>query len=104
MATQSGIRRTCVFLMKANGFKRYSRRILKIGDIEISVANVNNKIIRISSLNFNLLPSGKIRMSESDYIELHSLEELKDTVKRYRLAYQEMKALEKKLKMQGDFV
>jgi DNA mismatch repair ATPase MutS len=103
MATQTGIHRTCGYLMKANPFQRYSRRRLKIGDIEISVANVNNKIIRISSLNFNLLPSGKIRISESNYIELHSLDELKDTVKRYRLAYQEMKALEKKLKMQGDF-
>lgn len=103
MAIQSGIRRTCGYLMDANPFKRYSSRRLKIGDIEISVVNVNNKFIRISSLNFNLLPSGKINMCESNYIELHSLEELKDTVKRYRLAYQEMKALEKKLKMQGDF-
>jgi DNA mismatch repair ATPase MutS len=104
MAIQTGIHKTCGYLMDANPFKRYSSRRLKIGDIEISVVNVNNKFIRISSLNFNLLPSGKINMSESNYIELHSLEELKDTVKRYRLAYQEMKALEKKLKMQGDFV
>ena len=104
MAMQPGIHRTCGYLMDASPFNRYSRRRLKIGDIEISVVNVNNKIIRISSLNFNLLPNGTIHLSESNYIELHSLDELKETVKRYRLAYQEMKALEKKLKMQGDFV
>lgn len=36
-------------------------------------------------------------------ISNNEFEDLKDMVKRYRLAYQKMKAMEKELKLQGDF-
>ena len=39
----------------------------------------------------------RLKMSNDEF------EDLKDMVKRYRLAYQKMKAMEKELKSQGDF-
>ena len=52
---------------------------------------------------FEINPDGKVSVHAVGYEIINTIDELKDMVKRYRLAYQEMKALEKKLKLQGDF-
>lgn len=76
---------------------------LKIGDANLQIENLNNKQIRVQKVCFEISPDGKVSVNAGGYDVIHSIEELKDMVRRYRLAYQEMKAMEKKLKMQGDF-
>lgn len=87
----------------------YSRRRtsllkwLKIGDTQIQIENLNNKQIRVQKVSFEISPNGKVSVFAGGYDVINSIEELKDMVKRYRLAYQKMKAIEKELKFQGDF-
>lgn len=88
--------------------RNYSRRTshlkwLKIGDTNLQIENLDNKQIRVQKVSFEIGPDGKVSVYAGGYDVIHSIEELKDMVRRYRLAYQEMKAMEKKLKMQGDF-
>ena len=78
-------------------------RYLQIGDKELTIKNSDNREIIISCLNFRLLADGTIKMELDGSTKLYSLDELKETVRKYKLAYQEMKDLEKKLKLQGDF-
>ena len=78
-------------------------RYLRIGDIDLQVQNFDNRKILVSTLNFKIDANGKIYTWTTGMEELQSLEELKDVVTRYRLAYKEMKALEAKLKIAGDF-
>lgn len=78
-------------------------RYLRIGDIDLQVQNYENRKILVSTLNFKIDANGKIVPWVAGMEELESLEELKDLVTRYRLAYKEMKAIEAKLKMAGDF-
>ena len=97
-------KRTCGYFV-GNDYRLKSSPIkyLKIGDINLQIQNLNNKKIRIQKISFEIRPDGNILCQSSGYDTVNTLEELKETVKRYRLAHQEMKALEKKLKMQGDF-
>ncbi len=86
----------------------YSRRTshlkwFKIGDAQIQIENLNNKQIRVQKVSFEISPNGKVSVFAGGYDVINTIEELKDMVKRYRLAYQKMKAIEKELKFQGDF-
>lgn len=87
----------------------YSRRrtsflkYLKIGDAQLQIENLNNKQIRVQKVSFEIGPDGKVSVQAGGYDVIQSIEELKDMVRRYRLAYQKMKAIEKELKFQGDF-
>ena len=78
-------------------------RYLRIGDIDLQVQNYENRKILVSTLNFKIDANGKVFPWVAGMEELQSIEELKDLVTRYRLAYKEMKAIESKLKMAGDF-
>ena len=78
-------------------------RYLRIGDIDLQVQNYENRKILVSTLNFKIDANGKIVPWVAGMEELNGLEELKDLVTRYRLAYKEMKTIEAKLKMAGDF-
>ena len=78
-------------------------RYLRIGDMDLQVQNYENRKILVSTLNFKINAAGKVEPWVAGMEELQSLEELKDLVTRYRLAYKEMKAMEAKLKMAGDF-
>lgn len=87
----------------------YSRRItsflkfLKIGDVKLQIENLDNKQIRVQKVSFEIDPYGKVSVYAGGYDVINSIDELKDMVKRYRLAYQKMKVIEKELKLQGDF-
>lgn len=81
----------------------HQTRYLRIGNIDLQVQNYENRKILVSTLNFKIDANGKIVPWVAGMEELESLEELKDLVTRYRLAYKEMKAIEAKLKMAGDF-
>lgn len=87
----------------------YSRRrssflkFLKIGDAQLQIENLDNKQIRVQKVSFEIGPDGKISVHAGGYEIINSIDELKDMVRRYRLAYQKMKAMEKELKFQGDF-
>lgn len=86
----------------------YSRRTshlkwLKIGDAQLQIENLDNKQIRVQKVSFEIGPDGKISVHAGGYDVINSIDELKDMVRRYRLAYQKMKAMEKELKFQGDF-
>lgn len=86
----------------------YSRRTsslkwLKIGDAILQIENLDNKQIRVQKVSFEINPDGKVSVHAGGYEIINTIDELKDMVKRYRLAYQKMKAIEKELKFQGDF-
>ena len=84
--------------------KSYSHlKWLKIGDAMLQIENLYNKQIRVQKVSFEINPDGKVSAHAGGYEIINTIDELKDMVKRYRLAYQEMKALEKKLKLYGDF-
>lgn len=76
---------------------------LKIGDAQLQIENLNNKQIRVQKLSFEISPDGKVSVHAAGYDVINTIDELKDMVKRYRLAYQKMKAMEKELRFQGDF-
>lgn len=76
---------------------------LKIGDTQLQIENLDNKQIRVQKVSFEIGPDGKVSVHAGGYEIINSIEGLKDMVKRYRLAYQEIKVMEKKLKFQGDF-
>lgn len=76
---------------------------LKIGDAMLQIENLYNKQIRVQKVSFEISPDGKVSTHAGGYEIINTIDELKDMVKRYRLAYQEMKAIEKILKLQGDF-
>lgn len=96
--------RICGYTMGRDYSRIFSHlKWLKIGDTKIQIENLDNKYIRVQKVSFEISPDGKITVHPGDYDVVNTIEELKDMVKRYRLAYQEMKAIEKKLKFQGDF-
>lgn len=97
-------KRVCGYTLGNDYRKSYSHlKWLKIGDAMLQIENLNNKQIRVQKVSFVINPDGKVSVFGAGYEIINSIEELKDMVKRYRLAYQEMKALEKELKFQGDF-
>ena len=96
--------RVCGYTMGRDyGYKSSSLKWLKIGDALIQIENLYNKQIRVQKVSFEISPDGKVSVHAGGYEIINSIEELKDMVKRYRLAYQKMKAIEKELKFQGDF-
>jgi hypothetical protein len=82
---------------------RKSIKYLNIGDAYIQIQNLNNKKIRVQKISFEISPEGKISIQPVGYETVNTLDELKNMVKLYRLAYKEIKMIEKKLKIQGDF-
>jgi hypothetical protein len=96
--------RICGYTM-GRDYSRISSHLkwLKIGETQLQIENLDNKQIRVQKVSFEIGPDGKVSVHAGGYEIINSIEGLKDMVKRYRLAYQEMKALEKKLKLQGDF-
>ena len=97
-------KRVCGYTMGNDYRKSYFHlKWLKIGDAMLQIENLNNKQIRVQKVSFEINPDGKVSVLGAGYEIINSIEELKDMVKRYRLAYQEIKVMEKKLKFQGDF-
>lgn len=97
-------KRVCGYTLGHDYRKSYSHlKWLKIGDAMLQIENLYNKQIRVQKVSFEIGPDGKVSVYAGGYDVINTIEELKDMVRRYRLAYQEMKALEKKLKFQGDF-
>lgn len=90
---------------QGNDYRRRTQFLkwLKIGDANLQIENLDNKRIRVQKINFEIGPDGKVSVSAGGYDVINSIEELKNMVRRYRLAYQKMKAIEKELKFQGDF-
>lgn len=97
-------KRVCGYTSENYSLKKYSNlKWLKIGDTQLQIENLYNKQIRVQKVSFEISPDGKISVHAGGYEIINSIEELKDMVRRYRLAYQKMKAMEKELKFQGDF-
>lgn len=97
-------KRVCGYTL-GNDYRRRTSFLkwLKIGDANLQIENLDNKRIRVQKVNFEIGPDGKVTVSAGGYDVINSIAELKDMVRRYRLAYQKMKAIEKELKFQGDF-
>lgn len=97
-------KRVCGYTLDSYNLKKYSNlKWLRIGDTPLQIENLYNKQIRVQKLSFEISPDGKVSVQAGGYVIINSIEELKDMVRRYRLAYQKMKAMEKELKFQGDF-
>lgn len=97
--------RVCGYTLGRDYSRRRTSQLkwLRIGDTPLQIENLYNKQIRVQKVSFEISPDGKISVQAGGYVIINSIEELKDMVKRYRLAYQKMKAIEKELKFQGDF-
>ena len=75
----------------------------EISDV-INVENFSNKCIRISNIDYVIdAETNTIHIRTKDYINLFSLEELKDKVTEYRKSYKLLKNSLKLLKMEKDF-
>lgn len=100
----SKFNRVCGYTL-GNDYRRRTSFLkwLKIGDANLQIENLDNKRIRVQKVTFEIGPDGKVSVSAGGYDVINSIDELKDMVRRYRLAYQKMKAIEKELKFQGDF-
>lgn len=96
-------KRVCGYTLDGNYSNRSSLKWLKIGDAQLQIENLYNKQIRVQKVSFEISPDGKISVHAGGYEIINSIEELKDMVRRYKLAYQKMKSMEKELKFQGDF-
>lgn len=97
-------KRVCGYTLGNDYRKSYSHlKWLKIGDAMLQIENLYNKQIRVQKVSFEINPDGKVSTHAGGYEIINTIDELKDMVKRYRLAYQKMKAIEKELKFQGDF-
>ena len=84
------------------------RYIFKLDINEISdainVENISTKCIRISNIDYVIdAETSTIHIRTKDYINLFSLEELKDKVTEYRKSYKLLKNSLKLLKMEKDF-
>jgi hypothetical protein len=74
-----------------------------IGDV-ICVRNINNKCIRIPNIDYVIdAETNTLSIRTKDYINLFSLEDLKDKVIEYRKSYKLLKNSLKLLKMEKDF-
>ena len=70
----------------------------------INVENFSNKCIKISNIDYVIdAETNTIHIRTKDYINLFSLEELKDKVTEYRKSYKLLKNSLKLLKMEKDF-
>lgn len=98
-------KRVCGYTLGRDYSRRRTSSLkwLKIGDAILQIENLDNKQIRVQKVSFEINPDGKVSVHAGGYEIINTIDELKDMVKRYRLAYQKMKAIEKELKFQGDF-
>lgn len=96
-------KRVCGYTVGSDFRTSYNIKWLKLGNAHIQIENLYNKQIRVQKVSFEISPDGKVSVYAAGYEIINSIEELKDMVRRYRLAYQKMKAIEKELKFQGDF-
>lgn len=70
----------------------------------VNVENISNKCIRISNIDYVIdAETNTLHIRTKDYINLFSLEELKDKVVEYRKSYKLLKNTLKLLKMEKDF-
>ena len=104
MSQSEAFKRVCGYTLGRDYRSKSSLlKWLKIGDAQLQIENLNNKQIRVQKLSFEISPDGKVSVLAAGYDVINTIDELKDMVKRYRLAYQKMKAMEKELRFQGDF-
>ena len=91
-----------------DAFEKEYRYILNLDSNEISdeisIENISNKCIRIPNIDYVIdAETNTLSIRTKDYINLFSLEDLKDKVTEYRKSYKLLKNSLKLLKMEKDF-
>ena len=97
------VRRTNGYLMAGEKLKENKLRILDIGGTHFRVKNNGNNIT-IDNINLHFDSKGNLTVfRDSSYITLHSLDELKKVVNRYRIMYKKALVFSKQLQIEEDF-
>lgn len=84
--------------------KKFYKYHFKLGDTYINVYNYNNTKIQIDGLQFNLdYNTMTVNVLNTGLIDIHSLDELKSVVNRYRMMYKKALVFSKQLQIEEDF-
>ena len=98
------VRRTNGYLMAGEKLKENKLRILDIGGTHFRVKNNGNNItIDNISLHFDSKGNLAVFRDVANPITLHSLDELKKVVNRYRIMYKKALVFSKQLQIEEDF-
>lgn len=100
----SFVRRTNGYLMAGEKLKENKLRILDIGGTHFRVKNNGNNIT-IDNINLHFDRKGNLTVfrESNNPITLHSLDELKKVVNRYRMMYKKALVFSKQLQIEEDF-
>ena len=100
----SFVRRTNGYLLADEKLKENKLRILDIGGTHFRVKNNGNNIT-IDNINLHFDSKGNLTVfrDATNSITLHSLDELKKVVNRYRIMYKKALVFSKQLQIEEDF-
>lgn len=100
----SFVRRTNGYLLAGERLKENKTRILDIGGTHFRVKNNGNNIT-IDNLDLHFDSKGNLTVfrATTNPITLHSLDELKKMVNRYRMMYKKALVFSKQLQIEEDF-
>lgn len=100
----SDVRRVNGYMLAYEKFKENKLRILDIGGTRFRVKNTGNTItIDGISLHFNGKGELSVFRDSTESIHLHSFDELKKVVNRYRMMYKKALVFSKQLQIEEDF-
>lgn len=104
MMNLSGIRRVNGYMLSDDILKENKLRILDIGGTHFRVKN-NGNTITIDGISLHFDGKGKLSVfrDSTESIHLHSFDELKQVVNRYRMMYKKALVFSKQLKIEEDF-
>ena len=100
----SFVRRTNGYLLADEKIKENKLRILDIGGTHFRIKNNGNNIT-IDNINLHFDSKGNLTVfrDATNAINLHSLDELKKVVNRYRMMYKKALVFSKQLQIEEDF-
>jgi hypothetical protein len=100
----SFVRRTNGYLLASEKLKENKLRILDIGGTHFRVKNTGNTLT-IDGISLHFDGKGELRVfrDSTESIHLHSFDELKKVVNRYRMMYKKALVLSKQLQIEEDF-
>lgn len=98
------VRRVNGYMIANEKFKENKLMILDIGGTRLRVKN-NGNTITIDGISLHFNGKGELRVfrDSTESIHLHSFDELKQVVNRYRMMYKKALVFSKQLQIEEDF-
>lgn len=98
------VRRVNGYLIAGEKLKENKLRILDIGGTHFRVKNTGNTLT-IDGISLHFVGKGNLTVfrDSTDSIHLHSFDELKQVVNRYRIMYKKALVFSKQLQIEEDF-